>query len=119
MSINIDIILGIILVALVAEAMVNAFKRLVVKDIVFPYQVVLSLIFSVGLCVLAKLNIMEGFNYALSVPYIGEVCTGIIASLGANAIYDLQKQFKQYRDMIAVDNAINYDEHEVTDGKEI
>lgn len=110
MSVNIDILLGIILVALVSEAMVNALKKLVTKEYAFPYQVVLSLICAIMLCVLTKLDILEGFGYVLSVPLIGSICTGVIASLGAGAIYDLQKQFKEYRELIARDNSENSQE---------
>ena len=101
MNVNIDIILGVIMIALVSEIMVNAIKRLVTVEVEFPYQVVMSLIFSIGLCVLSGLDLIQGFGYTLSIAYVGSVCTGVVASLGANAVYDLQKQLKEYRRMIA------------------
>lgn len=103
MNINIDIILGVIMVALVAEAMVNALKRLVTVEVEFPYQVVLSLIFSIVLCVLTGLDLIAGFGYSLMIPAVGPICSGVVASLGANAIYDLQKQLREYRARIARD----------------
>ena len=115
MQINLFVILGIILIALLVEFMVEAVKVSVVSTCKFFRRngkrvssflsPILSLVFSIALCILAKIDILDAFGYGLSVLYVGSVVTGVIASLGANRVYDLITSFRDYNDKLAVESA--------------
>lgn len=102
-EINISIIFGIILIALVTEAVVNSLKRLMPIETKIPIAILLALGTSIALCTLANLDIMVAFGYPLKEPVVGCVVTGIVASLGANAIYDLVESYKDYQGRLAVE----------------
>ena len=109
MEVNITIILGVILVALLTEAIVNSVKRLFIKDVPACVPVAIAMITSCILCVLAKLDLMSGFGYPLQIKYgiyIGAMFSGLVASLGANAVYDLFDHFNEYKDKMAVERHI-------------
>ena len=102
-EINISILLGVFLVAILTEATVNSLKRLLPFETKIPIAVILALATSITLCVLAEVDLMEAFGYPLTQPYVGNVISGIIASLGANALYDLIENYKDYQGRLAVE----------------
>ena len=115
MEINLFMLLGIILVALIVQYAIEAIKvitRAVCKiggndskqanAILAP---ILSAGLAVFLCILAGLDFFAAFGYPLSVVYVGSIVTGIIASLGAGKVYDLILDVKDYRDKLAVEKA--------------
>lgn len=53
-----------------------------------------SLILSIIICLLAKMNIFEVIGIRLIVPIFGEIFTGIIVSRGANFVNDLFSKLK-------------------------
>ena len=109
---NIVIFLGIILIALMVQLMVEAIKAPIsallkykgktdnLCALIAPF---LSILFAIALCVLSGADLFIAFGYALSVPYVGSVVSGIIASLGANKVYDLLSGFQEYKAKITVD----------------
>lgn len=114
MEINLFILLGIILIALVVQYIVEALKLPIAavlkcagkKDKVNPLLApFLSLAWAVALCILADCDLFVAFGYPLSEPYIGAVSTGIVASLGASKVYELITSFREYKDKIAVEKA--------------
>jgi hypothetical protein len=48
-----------------------------------------SLLISIILCVLTKIDIFPIVGISLVIPFVGSVLTGIIVSRGANFIHDL------------------------------
>ena len=114
MEMNLIILLGIILIALIVQYLVEAIKGLLmaiykyvsegdfVVDLVAPF---IAMAFSITLCILAGLDIFVAFGFPLTYPIIGMISTGIIASLGAGKVYALFMDFKEYRDKIAVEQA--------------
>lgn len=101
MEFNVNVLLGIIIVALITEVTVNAIKVFLPK-LEFPIVQLTSIIVGVALAVLSNMDIFVAFGYPLMVQYVGCVVTGIICSLGANAIYDLLESIKDYKDRLAI-----------------
>lgn len=109
---NIVIFMCVILVALMVQLMVEAIKAPVsailkykgksnkLCALIAPF---LAILFSVALCVLSGADLFVAFGYSLSAPYIGAIVSGIIASLGANKIYDLLSSFQDYKSKMPVD----------------
>ena len=113
MEVNLFILLGVILIALVVQFIVEALKGLVtavckfkeledtrVNAMVAPF---LSMLWAVVLCIFAGIDLFTAFGYPLSYAYIGEITTGIIASLGAGRVYDLIMSFQDYKDKLAIE----------------
>ena len=106
MSVDIDIILGVIFVALLTEGVVSSTKRLFNETTNPKTAVVIAMVVAVLLCMLARLDLMTGFGYPITVKngiYIGAFFSGILASLGASAIYDLYDGFSDYKEKLAVE----------------
>lgn len=109
MSVDINVILGVILVALLTEGIVASFKRLFTEKTDPKVAVYIAMAVAIALCMFAKLDLMTGFGYPLNVRYgvyIGAFFSGLLASLGANAVYDLYDGFNDYKDKLAVENHI-------------
>ena len=109
MEVNIDIILGVILIALFTEGIVSSFKRLLPETASPKVPVIIAMVVSVLLCMLTKLDLMTGFGYPLTIQYgiyIGAFFSGVLASLGASAIYNLYDGFNEYKDKLAVEKHI-------------
>jgi len=104
MEINLTIILGVIFIALAVQFIVEAIKGLLPKladhDYIAPY---LAMIWAIGLCILTGSDLFLAFGYPLTVSLVGAIATGIIASLGANKVYDLIVSFQDYREKLAIE----------------
>jgi hypothetical protein len=110
MDINLYILLGIIFVALVVPFMVEAIKVPIkgvckfagVKDKASPLlSPFFSIIFGIGLCILACCDLFVAFGYPLTVPYVGCVAAGLVASLGAGRVYEIWESFRDYKAKIS------------------
>ena len=110
MEMNLTILLGVILIALAVQFVVEAIKGLITA--VFKYKGTedttggllapfLAMIWAVGLCILTGSDLFLAFGFPLAFPYVGAITTGIIASLGANKVYDLIISFKEYKELLA------------------
>jgi divalent metal cation (Fe/Co/Zn/Cd) transporter len=106
------ILLGIILVAIAVQYIVEALKSPVaaifkfrgIEDKLNPlFAPFLSLAWAIALCYLAGLDIFIAFGYPLANPIVGSVVSGLIASLGAGKVYDLIMEFQDYKDRLAVE----------------
>lgn len=113
MEVNLFILLGVILIALAVQFIVEALKGLVtavckfkeledtrVNGLVAPF---LSMLWAVALCIFAGVDLFTAFGYPLSYMHIGEITTGIISSLGAGRVYDLIMSFQDYKDKLAIE----------------
>jgi len=112
MDINLFILLGIILIALIVQYVVEAIKGLITaitkykgyedSKISVTLAPFIAIIFAIGLCILSGCDLFVAFGYPLTIIYVGETVTGIIASLGANKVYDLIMSFRDYKDKLAI-----------------
>lgn len=109
---DIVIIMGVVLIALIVQFIVEALKLPVTAVLKFNgkedrynplFAPFLSIAWCIALCILAGCDLFVAFGYPLSVPYVGAVASGIIASLGAGKVYDLVVEFKDYRERLAVE----------------
>ena len=115
MDINLFILLGIILIALIVQYVVEAIKGLITavakyeggdgKEIGALVAPFIAMIFAITLCILSSCDLFVAFGYPLSILYIGEIVTGIIASLGANKVYDLIMSFQDYKEKLAIEKS--------------
>lgn len=109
---DIIILLGIILIALVVQFVVEALKSPIaaifkfaekedrISPLLAPF---LSLAWAIALCILSGCDLFAAFGYPLSALYVGEIVSGIIASLGAGKVYDLIMEFQDYRERLAIE----------------
>ncbi len=81
-------IVTIITIALLVEAIWETLK-MVWKDGKANVNTIGALIVSVGVSMLAKIDIFAMQGISLSIPLVGWILTGILMSRGANFIHDL------------------------------
>ncbi|MDD4565536.1 MAG: hypothetical protein PHE79_08725 [Eubacteriales bacterium] len=117
MTINMEILILIIFIALVVQLVVEAIKVLfkaIGKDwssnrLSFKWltkvftSALLSMFWTILLCFAAKAGIFEGFGFMLVWPILDYVVTGILASLGAGKVYDLFVSMRDYKDKLAIE----------------
>ena len=114
MTINMTMLILIILIALVVQYIVEALKGLFKavekkwglswpQKIFFP--ALNSMFWTILLCFAAGAGIFSAFGFTLMWAWLDYVVTGIVASLGAGAVYDLVISVREYKDKLAVESA--------------
>ena len=83
----------IIIVAILAEAIWENCKMIWQKG-KFSISMLGALIVSILVCVLTGADIFPLVGLNISVPFVGSVLTGIVASRGANFVSDLFTRLK-------------------------
>lgn len=83
----------LIIIAILVEAIWENLKMIWDKN-KLNINMLGSLLLSMGICVLAQINIFKIVGIELIVPVIGSLMTGIIVSRGANFVNDLFKKLK-------------------------
>ena len=83
----------LIIVAILVEAVWENIK-MIWQSGKFSINMLGSLIVSILLCVLVKIDIFPIVWLNIAVPIIGSIFTGIIVSRGANFVNDLFKKLK-------------------------
>ena len=78
----------LIIVAILIEAIWENIK-MVWQNGKFSIDKIGSLVISILICILAKVDIFPIVNLSIMVPVIGSILTGIIVSRGANFVHDL------------------------------
>lgn len=93
-------IIHVLLVALVVEAVVEVLKYCLPKNEkeglnipVWTWPLV-SIALGVALCLLGGVDMLSEAGLWLSVPYVGQVLTGVLVSRGSNFIHELWKKIK-------------------------
>lgn len=89
MNIPFDILSQLLLVALLIEAIVTNIKPIYDKTKGWQIDIILTLILSIVICVLVRIDLFALVGIPMILPYVGSVLTGIIVSRGANAVHDL------------------------------
>ena len=77
----------LVIVAILIEAIWENIK-MVWQNGKFSIDKIGSLVISILICILAKIDIFPIVNLSITVPVIGSILTGIIVSRGANFVYD-------------------------------
>ena len=83
----------LIIVAILVEAIWENIK-MIWQSGKFSIDMLGSLVVSILLCVLVKIDIFPIVELNIAVPIIGSIFTGIIVSRGANFVNDLFKKLK-------------------------
>lgn len=78
----------LVIVAILIEAIWENIK-MVWQNGKFSIDKIGSLVISILICILAKIDIFPIVNLSIMVPVIGSILTGIIVSRGANFVHDL------------------------------
>ena len=78
----------LVIVAILIEAIWENIK-MVWQNGKFSIDRIGSLVISILICILAKIDIFPIVNLSIMVPVIGSILTGIIVSRGANFVHDL------------------------------
>lgn len=81
-------ITSVLIMAVLIEAVVTYAKTFVI-DKKIKWQMIAAVVLSVGVCLAYSLDIPALVGIEGSVPYVGNVITGILISRGSNYIYDL------------------------------
>lgn len=120
---DVVILLGVIFISLVVQLVVDAIKVPIatvmkyeekedkIGALIAPF---LSILFSIILCVLADCDLFVAFGYPLQIMYVGQVFTGLVASLGAGKIYGLLKDFQDYQEKLITEKVVNKQKEQVT-----
>lgn len=78
----------LVIVAILIEAIWENLK-MIWQNGKFSIDKIGSLVISILICILAKIDIFPIVNLSIMVPVIGSILTGIIVSRGANFVHDL------------------------------
>ena len=78
----------LVIVAILIEAIWENIK-MVWQNGKFSIDKIGSLVISILICILAKIDIFPIVNLSIMIPVIGSILTGIIVSRGANFVHDL------------------------------
>ena len=78
----------LVIVAILIEAIWENIK-MIWQNGKFSIDKIGSLVISILICILAKIDIFPIVNLSIMVPVIGSILTGIIVSRGANFVHDL------------------------------
>lgn len=78
----------LVIVAILIEAIWENIK-MVWQNGKFSIDKIGSLVISILICILAKIDIFPIVNLSIIVPVIGSILTGIIVSRGSNFVHDL------------------------------
>ncbi len=85
-----DNIIKIMSLSIIVESVITYFKEFFVYGY-FSISMVFSIILGISIAVIYKLDLPECFNLKSTVPYIGNILTGLLISRGSNHIYDVLK----------------------------
>lgn len=84
---------ALVIVAILVEAIWENIK-MVFPNKKFSISMLGSLLVSILICVLTKVDIFPVVGLSISIPVIGSILTGVIVSRGANFVNDLFTKLK-------------------------
>lgn len=85
-----DNIIKIMSLSIIVESVITYFKEFFVYGY-FSISMIFSIILGISISIIYKLDLPECFNLKSTVPYIGNILTGLLISRGSNYIYDVLK----------------------------
>lgn len=89
-----EALIGILILAVILEAVIQVFKGFVPKDTALPDWLwpVVGAALGIVICVAARADMLAIAGIPLSIPYLGSVLAGVIISRGASFVHDVWKQ---------------------------
>ena len=81
---------SVIVMSILIEAVITYIKTIVV-DKNIKWQIIVSIMLSMALCLAYGLDIPALVGIVSPIPYVGSLLTGILISRGSNYIFDLLK----------------------------
>lgn len=88
---------GLVFLAVVVEGLIT-YAKMAVVDKAVQWQVVASIVLGVLVAVVYDCDLFALFDLSASLPFVGNVLTGVLLSRGANYISDLVKTLTGLRD---------------------
>ena len=85
-----DNIIKTMSLSIIVESVITYFKEFFVYGY-FSISMIFSIILGISIAIIYKLDLPECFNLKSTVPYIGNILTGLLISRGSNYIYDVLK----------------------------
>ena len=85
-----DNVIKIMSLSVIVESLITYFKEFFVYGY-FSISMIFSIILGISIAVIYKLDLPECFNLKSTVPYVGNILTGLLISRGSNYIYDVLK----------------------------
>lgn len=82
----------VVAVAVVLEAVITNIAWVI--DGKFDWKRIASLAGGIVLAVLFQVDVLGGIGLTSTVPFVGQILTGILISRGANVFYDFVKMLK-------------------------
>lgn len=82
----------IITLSIITESLITYFNSFFGTG-EFHFNMIFSIILGIIISISYNLDIMEKMEFKSSVPYIGNILTGIMISRGSNYIFDMLKKF--------------------------
>ena len=80
-----------VVVAFLIEALIQTIKPIYDKEKGWNKDVILALIIGILICMLTSTDVFSKVGLPISVPFVGTILTGMIASRGSNIAHDLFK----------------------------
>lgn len=82
---------GLVILSIIIEGVVTYVRTWIVDKHV-QWQQIMTCVLGLIIAVAYKLDLVALFGYESSLPYLGNVLTGILLSRGSNYIFDLIKK---------------------------
>lgn len=79
---------GFVCFAIIIEAIITYVNQFFVSGH-FSWEMLASIVLGILVAVAYKLDIPKYFNLTSSLPYVGNILTGILLSRGSNYMFDL------------------------------
>ena len=83
-------IIEIMSFAMLTESIITYFKEFFVYGD-FSFSMLFSIVLGVIIAIAYKLDLPEYLDLKSSIPYVGNILTGVLISRGSNYIYDILK----------------------------
>lgn len=87
---------GIILMAIVIEGIVTYVKEIVV-DKHISWQELTAVLLGVLVAIGYNTDLFAIFNMQSSIPYLGQILTGLLLARGSNYVFELLKKIQGYK----------------------
>jgi len=79
------------LVAFLVEALIQTIKPIYDKETGWNMDKIVSIIVGIVVCLVTNVDLFAELGFVVSVPFLGSILTGVIASRGSNFVHDIFK----------------------------
>jgi len=79
------------LVAFLVEALLQTIKPIYDKETGWNMDKIISIVVGIVVCLVTNVDLFAELGFVVSVPYLGSILTGVIASRGSNFVHDIFK----------------------------